>query len=86
MTSAKTVTDAVSEFGKDANEAVQARDETAGALHTAASSVRGTGRQGSGADRLDATPPAKTRDEDLMIARSAFGILETDAGNGKNRP
>jgi acetate kinase len=25
-------------------------------------------------------------DEDLMIARSVRGILETDAGNGKDRP
>lgn len=73
MTSAKTVTDAVSEFGKDANEAVQARDETAGALHTAASSVRKTGRQGSdaidnlatgAADRLDATA-SYVEDHDL---------------------
>jgi len=25
-------------------------------------------------------------DEDLMIARSVCGILQTDAGNGENRP
>jgi hypothetical protein len=76
LTSLKTVTDAASELGKDARESVEelgrsagrklddARNDTAGALHTAASSVRSTGRQGSAAidniatgtaDRLDAT-------------------------------
>jgi hypothetical protein len=76
LTSLKTVTDAASELGKDAKESVgelgrsaarkldDARGQTAGALHTAASSVRKTGRQGSlaidglatgAADRLDAT-------------------------------
>ena len=76
MTSLKTFTDAASELGKDAKESVEelgrsagkrlddAREETAGALHTAASSARRTGRQGSeaidnlaagAADRLDAT-------------------------------
>jgi hypothetical protein len=72
----RTVTDAASELGKDARESVEelgrsagrrlddAREETAGALHTAASSARKTGRRGSeaignlatgAADRLDAT-------------------------------
>jgi ElaB/YqjD/DUF883 family membrane-anchored ribosome-binding protein len=76
MTNLKTVMDAASELGKDAKEAVEemgrsagrrlddARDDTAGALHTAASSVRRTGRQGAEAvdnlaagtaDRLDST-------------------------------
>jgi ABC-type transporter Mla subunit MlaD len=76
LTSLKTLTDAASELGKDAKESVEelgrsagkrlddAREETAGALHTAASSTRRTGRQGSeaidnlatgAADRLDAT-------------------------------
>jgi ABC-type transporter Mla subunit MlaD len=76
LTSLKTVMDAASELGKDAKESVEelgrsatrklddARDQTAGALHTAASSVRRTGRQGSeaidnlatgAADRLDTT-------------------------------
>jgi hypothetical protein len=76
LTSLKALTDAASELGKDAQESAEelgrsagrklddARDETAGALHTAASSVRRTGRQGSAAidhlatgaaDRLDAT-------------------------------
>ena len=76
MSSLKTVTDAASELGKDARESVEefgrsagkklddARNDTASALHTAASSVRSTGRQGSAAidnvatgtaDRLDNT-------------------------------
>ena len=76
MTSLKTLTDAASELGKDARESVEelgrsaarklddARDQTAGALHAAASSVRKTGRQSSeaidnlatgAADRLDAS-------------------------------
>jgi len=85
MTSLKTFTDAASELGKDARESLEelgrsagktldgARDETAGALHTAASSVRATGRQGSEAidnlatgtaDRLDATA-SYVEDHDL---------------------
>ena len=76
MTSLKALTDAASEMGKDAKESVEelgrsaarklddARDQTAGALHTAASSIRNTGRQSSdaidnlatsAADRLDTT-------------------------------
>jgi ABC-type transporter Mla subunit MlaD len=76
MTSIKALTDAASEVGKNAKESVEelgrtagrklddARDQTAGALHAAASSVRSTGRQGSAAidnlatgaaDRLDDT-------------------------------
>jgi ElaB/YqjD/DUF883 family membrane-anchored ribosome-binding protein len=76
LISIETLTDAASELGKDARESVEqlgrsagkrmdmARDQTAGALYTAASSVRETGRQGSeaidnlatgAADRLDAT-------------------------------
>jgi ElaB/YqjD/DUF883 family membrane-anchored ribosome-binding protein len=74
VSSLKTFADAASEFGKDAKEAVgelgrsasrkldDARDQTAGTLHNAASSVRSAGRQGSeaidnlatgAADRLD---------------------------------
>lgn len=76
MTSLKSVTDAAPELGKDARESVEelgrsagrkldeARRDIADALHTAASSVRRTGRQGSeaidnfasgAANRLDAT-------------------------------
>jgi ABC-type transporter Mla subunit MlaD len=72
LTSLKTVTDAASELAKDAKESVDefgrklddAKDQTAGALHAAASSVRRTGRQSSAAidnfaastaDRLDTT-------------------------------
>jgi len=70
LTSLKTVVDAASELGKNAKESVEefgrklddAKDQTAGALHTAASTVRRTGRQSSAAidnlatgtaDRLD---------------------------------
>jgi hypothetical protein len=72
LTSLKTVADAAPELGKDARGPLEefgrklddAKDQTAGALHTAASSVRRTGRQSSAAidnlttgaaDRLDAT-------------------------------
>jgi ABC-type transporter Mla subunit MlaD len=76
VTTLKTVTESASELGKEARESIDelvrsagrklddARDETGGALHAAASSVRTTGRQGSEAidnlasgtaDRLDAT-------------------------------
>jgi ABC-type transporter Mla subunit MlaD len=76
LTSIKTLTDAASEIGKNAKESMEelgrsagrklddARDQTAGALHSAASSVRSTGRQSSAAidnlstgaaDRLDDT-------------------------------
>jgi hypothetical protein len=76
VTTLKTVTESASELGKEAKESIDelvrsagrrlddARDETGGALHAAASSVRATGRQGSeaidnlatgAADRLDAT-------------------------------
>jgi ElaB/YqjD/DUF883 family membrane-anchored ribosome-binding protein len=72
----KTVTETASELGKEARESIEelgrsagrklneARDETGDVLHSAASSVRKTGRQGSAAidncstrtaDRLDAT-------------------------------
>lgn len=75
MTDLKTVTETALELGKEAKASMEkmgrsagrrldeARDETGGALHTAASSVRRTGRQGSEAidsfatgtaDRLDA--------------------------------
>jgi ABC-type transporter Mla subunit MlaD len=72
LTSLKPLTDAASELGKNARESVEelgrklddAKDQTAGALHSAASTVRRTGRQTSGAiddlatgtaDRLDNT-------------------------------
>ena len=85
MTTLKTVTETASEHAKDARESLEelrrsaitsldeARDETADALHTAASSVRRTGRQGSAAidnlaastaDRLDATA-SYVEDHDL---------------------
>ena len=85
MTSLKTLPDAASEQGKDARESAEemgrsagrklegARCETVGALHSAASSVRRTGRQGSdaidslatgAADRLDATA-SYVQDHDL---------------------
>jgi ElaB/YqjD/DUF883 family membrane-anchored ribosome-binding protein len=87
LTSLKTLTDAASELGKDARESVEelgrsagrkfddARDDTAGALHTAASSIRRTGRQSSAAidnvttgaaDRLDATA-SYVEDHDLRV-------------------
>ena len=86
MTNLETVMKTASELGKDAKESLEelgrsagrklddARDETAGALHTAASSVRRTGRQGSeaidnfaagAADRLDATA-SYVEDHDLQ--------------------
>ena len=76
MSTLKTLAEQASEFGKEAKESMEelgrsagrrldeARDETGGALHAAASSVRTTGRRGSeaignlaggAADRLDAT-------------------------------
>jgi ElaB/YqjD/DUF883 family membrane-anchored ribosome-binding protein len=76
LTTLKAVTETASELGKEAKESIEelgrsagrrldeARDETGDALHSAASSVRRTGRQGSAAidnlatgtaDRLDAT-------------------------------
>jgi len=85
LTTLRTLTETASELGKDAKESLEdlsrsagrrldeARDETAGALHTAASSVRKTGRQGSdaidnlatgAADRLDATA-SYVEDHDL---------------------
>lgn len=88
VTSLRNLSDAASEMGKDAKESVQdlgrsagkklddARDQTAGALHDAASSVRRTGRQGSeaidslatgAADRLDATA-SYVEDHDLEDA------------------
>ena len=88
MTTLKTVTESASELGKEARESIDelvrsagrklddARDETGGALHAAASSVRTTGRQGSEAidnlatgtaDRLDATA-SYIEDHDLRDA------------------
>jgi hypothetical protein len=88
LTTLKTLAEQASELGKDAKESVEAlgrsagkklddaRDETAGRLHTAASSVRATGRQGSeaignlangAADRLDATG-SYVEDHDLKDA------------------
>ena len=76
MTTLKTLSEKASELSKEAKESMEdmsrsagrkldeVRDETGGALHTAAASVRTTGRQGSEAidnlatstaDRLDAT-------------------------------
>ena len=76
LTTLRTLTETASELGKEAKESIEefgrsagrkldeARDETGDALHSAASSVRKTGHQGSAAiddcstraaDRLDAT-------------------------------
>jgi ElaB/YqjD/DUF883 family membrane-anchored ribosome-binding protein len=76
VTPLRTLTESASDLGKEAKESIEqlgrsagrkldeAREETGAALHTAASSVRKTGRQGSdaignlaagAADRLDAT-------------------------------
>ena len=92
MTTLRTLTDTASELGKEARESLEdlgrsagrklddARDDTADALHSAASSVRKTGRQGSeaidnlatgAADRLDATA-TYVEDHDL---RDAFDGL-----------
>jgi ElaB/YqjD/DUF883 family membrane-anchored ribosome-binding protein len=89
LTTLKTVTETASELGKEAKASMEelrrsagrrldeARDETGDALHTAASSVRTTGRRGSEAidnlatstaDRLDATA-SYVEDHDL---RSVF--------------
>ena len=97
MTNLQTVTEAASELGKDARESLDdfgrsagrrldgARDGTADALHTAASSVRRGGRQGSAAidnlatgtaDRLDATA-TYVADHDLSDALTGlrrFGL------------
>jgi len=85
LTTLKTVTDTASELRKEAKESVEqlsrsagrrldtVRTETGAALHTAASSVRATGRQGAeaidnltagAADRLDATA-SLVEDHDL---------------------
>ena len=76
MTTLETVTETASDFGKQTRESIEAlgrsagrkldeaRDDTGAALHSAASSVRSTGRDSSAAirncstqtaDRLDAT-------------------------------
>lgn len=76
LTTVKTLTESASQLGNEARESIEelgrsagrklgeAQEETGAALHTAASSVRKTGRQGSeaidnlatsAADRLDAT-------------------------------
>jgi ElaB/YqjD/DUF883 family membrane-anchored ribosome-binding protein len=81
----RTLTESASELGKDAKESVEelgrsagrkldeVRDETGAALHSAAASVRKTGRQGSdavdnlatgAADRLDSTA-SYVEDHDL---------------------
>ena len=64
MTTFETLTESASELGRSAGQRLEAaRNETGDALHSAASSVRSTGRQGSraidniaagAADRLDA--------------------------------
>jgi ElaB/YqjD/DUF883 family membrane-anchored ribosome-binding protein len=92
VTPLRTLTESASELGKEAKESVEqlgrsagrkldeARQETGAALHTAASSVRKTGRQGSdaignlatsAADRLDATA-SYVEDRDL---HDAFAVL-----------
>ena len=85
LTTLRTVTETASELGKEARESVEelgrsagrrldtVRSETGAALHTAATSVRVTGRQGAeaidnlatgAADRLDATA-SYVEDHDL---------------------
>jgi ElaB/YqjD/DUF883 family membrane-anchored ribosome-binding protein len=85
LSTLKTLTETASELGKEAKETVEgfgrsagrkfddAREETGGALHSAASSVRAGGRRGSdaidsaasgAADRLDATA-SYVEDHDL---------------------
>jgi hypothetical protein len=85
MTNLKTVAETAVELGKHARESVEelgrsagerldeARDETGGALHAAASSIRATGRHGceavggianNTADKLDATA-SYVEDHDL---------------------
>lgn len=92
LTPLRTLTESASDLGKEAKESVEqfgrsagkkldeVREETGAALHTAASSVRKTGRQGSdaisnlaagAADRLDATA-SYVEDRDL---RDAFAGL-----------
>ena len=92
MTTLKTVTETAPEFGNEAQESMaelgrsagrrldEAREETGAALHTAASSVRTTGRQGSEAidnlatgtaDRLDATA-SYIEDHDLKAALTSL--------------
>ena len=96
LTTLKTVTERASELGKETKESMEelgrsagrrldeARDETGAALHTAASSVRTTGRKGSeaidnlaadAAGRLDATA-SYIEDHDLrnvFIGLRRFG-------------
>jgi hypothetical protein len=88
LTNFETVTETAASPGNDAKRAVEelgrsagsrlneARDETANRLHTAASTIRKTGRQGSeaignlatgAADRLDATA-SYVEDHDLQDA------------------
>lgn len=88
MSTLMTLTETASELGKEARESMEelgrsagrrldkARDETGDALHSAASSVRKTGRRGSEAienlatgtaDRLDATA-TYVEDHDLSQA------------------
>lgn len=85
MATLKTLTETASELGKEAKDSMEElgraagrkldemRDEAGGALHTAASSVRTTGRRGlkaidnlatGAADRLDATA-SYVKDHDL---------------------
>ncbi len=75
MTTLKTLSEKASELGKEAGRKLdEVRDETGSALHTAAATVRTTGRQGSEAidnlaastaARLDATA-AYIEDHDLI--------------------
>jgi ElaB/YqjD/DUF883 family membrane-anchored ribosome-binding protein len=92
MTNLKALTEKATELGTGAKESMdelgrsaarkldEAREETGGALHSAASRVRATGRRGSdaidnvatgAADRLDATA-SYVEDHDL---KGAFGDL-----------
>ena len=90
MTTLRTLTETASELGKEAKESIEelgrsagkrldeARDETGDALHSAASTVRKTGRQGS-AEIDDCT----TRTAKKLDATASF-IEDHDLGDAFN--
>ena len=87
MTTLETVTESVTEFGKETRESIEelgrsagrkldaARDETGEALHSAASSVRKAGRQGSAA--IDT---CSTQTADRLDATASY-IEDHDLGD-----
>ena len=90
MTTLRTLTETASELGKEAKESIEelgrsagkrldeARDETGDALHSAASTVRKTGRQGS-AEIDDCT----TRTAKKLDSTASF-IEDHDLGDAFN--